>query len=190
MRTPHRGWAVGYDAALGLFPDSIPEAAITTPAYRSLAWWTPATILIVAAVSAVQMTLELLLLGPGTLGDTLTIPLTVLAHAVAGVACAAVFGALAWLRSGSQRNFLGYQERYLVGVGLGIVTSLAVSITFGALTADSFLGAVESSGTLMVLSLLSLELPVACIAGGLAFHLLSRVRNGVVRPRRAIEDPE
>jgi hypothetical protein len=179
-----------HDAALGLFQFPIPEAAITTPAYRSLAWWTPATILMVAAVSAVQMTIELLLLGQGSLNDTLTIAMAWLAHAIAGVVCAAAFGVAAWMRNGSQRQFLGYRERYLVGVGLGILTSLAISIAYGVLAAESFPDAVEGAGTFMVLSLLSMELPVACIVGGLAWHLLSKARDGVARPRRPIEDPE
>ncbi len=188
MRALRRGRGIEYDAALG--PFSKPEAAITTPDYRARAWWTPATVLIVAAVSAVQMTVELLLLGPGSLDESLTIGATVVAHAVAGVVCAAAFGAVAWLRSGSRPRFLGYQERYLVGVGLGIVTSLAISISYGALSATSFPDAVESTGTLMVLSLLSMQLPVACIVGGLAWHLLSKAHAGVSRPRRAIEDPQ
>jgi len=136
------------------------------------------------------MTVELLLLGPGSLDESLTIGSTILAHAVGGVVCAVVFGAVAWLRSGTRPRFLGYQERYLVGVGLGIVTSLAISVSYGALTATSFPNAVESIGTLMVLSLLSMQLPVACIVGGLARHLLSKARAGVARPRRAIEDPQ
>lgn len=169
---------------------SIPEAAITTPVYRSRAWWTPATIAIVAAVSAVQMTVELLMLGQGSLGNTLTIAVAWLAHAIAGIVCAAAFGIGAWLRSGSKPHFLGYQERYLVGVGLGIVTSLAISITYGSLVAESLPNAVENSGTFMVLSLISMELPVACIVGGLAWHLLTKARGDVARPRRAIEDVE
>jgi hypothetical protein len=113
-----------------------------------------------------------------------------LAHATAGVVCAAAFGVGAWMRSGSQRQFLGYRERYRVGVGLGILTSLAISIAYGVLAAESFPDAVEGAGTFMVLSLLSMELPVACNVGGHAWHLLSKARDGVARPRRPNEDPE
>jgi hypothetical protein len=136
------------------------------------------------------MTAELLLLGQGSLDSTLTIAVAWLAHAIAGIVCAVAFGIGAWLRSSSRPRFLGYQERYLVGIGLGIVTSLAISITYASLDAESFPNAVESAGTFMVFSLLSMELPVACIVGGLAWHLLSKARGDVARPRRAIEDAE
>lgn len=176
-----------YGTAPGPFPLVIPEVAITSPVYGSRWWWVPATVSIVAGVSAIQVAAEWLWLGRGSLDTALGSLL--LAHVIAAVICVAVFGTIRAARSG-RTSFLGYSERYLVGLGYGIVTSLTIAIAAGILAGTSAANAVETIGMLMVLSLLSMELPVACIVGGLTWHLLSKVRGGVTRPRRPIEDPE
>ncbi len=114
-------------------------------------------------------------------------------HAVGGAVCAVVFGIAAAARSGRRPSSLPYAERFLIGIGYGIATSMAIWITAGILAAESFGGAVEAIGTFLTASIITLELPVACIAGGLAWHLLTRARGGSAppaRPRRPIEDPE
>lgn len=167
---------------------SSPEVVIV--AYRSHWWWVPTTVLIVAAVSAAQVTAELLWLNPNALDATLGQLL--LAHLIAAAACTAVFGVIRFVRSG-RTPFLGYSERYLVGLGYGIVISLTVSIVAGLLAGTSAADAVEFIGVLMSYSLVSLELPVACIVGGLAWHLLTSARGSSQPPerrRRLIEDAE
>jgi hypothetical protein len=150
----------------------------------------PATVATVTAVSAAQVTAEMLWLNPG--GPDATLGMLLIAHAVAAVACTAIFGGIRFARSG-RTAFLGYSERYLVGLGYGIVISLAVSIVTGILAGTSAADAAETIGVLMSYSIVSMELPVACVVGGLTWHLLTKARGASrppARPRRLIEDPE
>lgn len=140
------------------------------------------------------MTIESIAFTYRALGDVRAIPYLLLAHAVAGIVCALVAGVVSVMRASTvRRPFLAYSERFLVGLALGIVTSLAISIAYGSIGASSPGEAIQNSGLFMSLSLLSLELPIACVVGGLTWHLLSKARGGVpvpARPRREIEDSE
>lgn len=164
------------------------EAAISAPEYRIRWWWVPATILAVAAVSAAQVAAALTWFGLEPLRDesNLLAPF-LLAHIFAAAASIALFGTIRAVR-GNIRSSLGYSERYLIGLGYGIVTSLLISIAAASLIADAPGRAIEYAGVLMSVSLVSLEMPVACVVGGLTWHLLARVRGGVPVPRRRAFD--
>lgn len=169
-------------------PLAVPEVTIAT--YRAHWWWVPATVLAVAAVSAIQVTAELQWLNPGAFDASLGQVL--LGHLIAAGICTALFGAVRFVRSG-RSPFLGYSERYLIGVGYGIVISLAVSVVTGILAGTSAANAVETIGLLMSYSLVSMELPVACVVGGLSWHLLTKARGEARPPARSprlIDDPE
>lgn len=171
---------------------AISEVTITSPVYRTRTWWAPVTVGAVTVVSAVQMTLESTWFDTREFGEGQAWIL--LGHAVAGAVCAIVAAIVSAVRAGTVRPpFLPYSERFLIGLALGIITSLSIAVSCASIGADSLAEAVQGSGYLMTLSLLSLEMPVACVVGGLTWHLLSKARGGApapARPRRPIEDPE
>jgi hypothetical protein len=154
----------------------------------------PVTIVLVAAISALQMALEISWLTRASSGEIHELRPLLVAHAISAVVCAAVFTLIWYARQGSSRRpFLGYSERYLVGLGYGFVTSWIIGIAYGLLTAPSFPDAVERAGSYLYFALLTMELPVACVVGALTWHLISRARGGThppTRARRPIEDPE
>ena len=147
-------------------------------------WHVPVTIAVVTVVSAAQTTAELLWpgLNPGQIVASLAPFL--LGHLIAGAVSALLFTLIALLRSGRQSS-LRYSERYLVGLGYGLATSLLTSVACAALLASSAGQTVEYAGGLMSASLVGLQLPIAGIIGGLTWHLLTRVREGVPVPQRA-----
>lgn len=147
-------------------------------------WHVPVTIAAVIVVSAAQTVAELLWLGlnPGEIVAGLTPFL--LGHLVGGIVSGLVFTLIALLRSGRPSS-LRYSERYLIGLGYGLATSLLISIASAAFIASSAGQAVEYAGVLMSASLVGLQLPIAGIIGGLVWHLLTRVRGDAPTPQRA-----
>jgi hypothetical protein len=174
------------------YPIRTSEALIVTSVYRSRWWWAPATVAAVTVVSALQMIAEMLYLGRNTVDPGSSLGSLLAVHAIGGAVCAVIFGIVAAARSGGRPSSLPYAERFLIGIGYGIATSIAIWIGAGILAAESFGGAVEAIGTFLTASIITLELPVACIVGGLAWHLLTKARSSAppARPRRPIEDPE
>lgn len=155
-------------------------------------WWVGVTFVIVAVVSAAQTWLELRWTSHPNVDSFSATGLIVGAHAIALGSCAVFFTVVQIARSG-QTLFFGYRERYLIGVGYGFVYALITAVAAASLGSSTFLDTVENSGILMTASLVGLVMPMACIVGGITWHLLSRARGGVlvpVRQRRPIEDPE
>lgn len=160
--------------------------------YRPRWWWVPITIAAVTVVSAAQTVAELSMFGRDWADANEHVGRLLLGHAIAGVACALVLGAARALRSG-RRPTLAYSERYLVGIGYGIITSIAIWVAYGLLLPGSAAEVATGIGSLLYYSVLTMELPVACVVGGVTWYLVTRVRRGVAppaRPRRPIEDPE
>lgn len=168
------------------------QARSAAPAYRSRWWWIPATVLAVVVISALQVSAEVTWLSGSPIeGVDHILSSFLVAHVIAGVVGIALFGTVRFARSG-HTSTLPYSERYLVGVVYGLVVSLLMCVAAAALVANSAGQAVEYAGTLMSEALASLEMPVACIVGGLVWFLVTKVRDGETpqRPRREIEDPE
>lgn len=172
----------------GTASTSSSEDIIATAAPQVRWWPIPVTIAIVVVVSLVQVAAELLWLGEFPLdGSSVIFRPILFAHLLAGTGAALLFTAIRVAR-GSQTGSLRYSERYLVGLGYGIVTSLTTSVITAALVAESAAQAVAYAGAFLSASLMSLELPVACVVGGLSWHLLTKAPAGTPPPRRPIED--
>lgn len=171
--------------------DSPPVGAVRSGAGRT--WHVAATILVVIVAGGLQVTAENLWLDSSPVED---VPAALgglwLVYLISGVIATALFTAIRVARGG-QMATLRYSERYLVGLGYGLVTSLIIAALTGILLASSAGQAVEYTGMAMSMSLITLQLPIAGIVGGLVWHLLTRVAGAgptPVRGRRPWEDED
>lgn len=175
----------------GSSPVIHPMSTSDEPARR---WWWPAATAIAATVAnAVLVSIEMLLFG-GTVGVLSSFTRVVLvAHPIAGVGCAVLFSVYALVRGGGSGGFVGYSERYLRGLVYGFFTSIAISVAAGIALGDGGTHTTSLVAAVLSLSVVTLQMPLACAVGALTWQLLSKrrgVATGVARPRRPIEDPE
>ena len=159
-------------------------------------WWPAATAIAVTAVNAALAMLEIFLFAGKMAPETGIVWVVLVAHPIAGFVCVALFSLVALARGGGgggSSGIVGYSERYLRGLAYGIITSIVISVTVAIVGSGWRFETISNAGAILSLSVVTLQLPLACVVGGLTWQLLSKRRGApapTTRPRRPIEDAE